>query len=114
MTVPTEAVSAEDSIAGHRQIIARMRSKDLKIYGATLLPFKCTGFYTLEGETTRQAVNQWIRTGGAYDDVINDDQVTLDPSQPVRLLPDYDSGDHLHPNDAGFGVMTGQRGVGWC
>jgi lysophospholipase L1-like esterase len=103
---PTEMVSAEDIIAGHQQIIARVRSQGLKIYGATLLPFEGAGFYTLEGETTRQAVNQWIRTSGAYDGVIDFDRVMRDPSQPTRLLPDYDSGDHLHPNDAGFAVMA--------
>jgi lysophospholipase L1-like esterase len=104
--IPTERVSAEDIIAGHQQIIARVRSKGLKIYGATLLPFEGAGFFTLEGETTRQAVNQWIRTSDAYDGVIDFDRVTRDPSQPMRLLPDYDSGDHFHPNDAGFTVMA--------
>jgi lysophospholipase L1-like esterase len=103
---PTETVSAEDIIASHQQIMARLRSKGLKIYGATLLPFQGADFYTLEGETTRQAVNQWIRTSGAYDGVIDFDRVTRDPSQPMRLLPDYDSGDHLHPNDTGFTVMA--------
>jgi lysophospholipase L1-like esterase len=104
--IPTETVSAEDIIAGHRQIITRVRSKGRKIYGATLLPCEGASFYTLEGETTRQAVNQWIRTSGAYDGVIDFDRATRAPSQPMRLLPDYDSGDHLHPNDAGFTAMA--------
>jgi hypothetical protein len=99
-------VSAVDIIAGHRQIIARVRSKGLKIYGATLLPFEGAGLYTLAGEVVRQAVNQWIRTSGAYDGVIDFDQVLRDPSQPMRLLPAYDSGEYRHPNDTGCTIMA--------
>ncbi len=61
--------------------------------------------FTAEGEASRLAVNDWIRTGGAFDAVIDFDAITRDPSQPSWLLPDYDSGDHLHPNDAGLRAM---------
>jgi lysophospholipase L1-like esterase len=53
----------------------------------------------------RQAVNHWIRTSGAFDAVIDFDAVTRDPADPTRFLPAYDSGDHLHPNDAGYAAM---------
>jgi lysophospholipase L1-like esterase len=56
-------------------------------------------------EAKRQTVNEWIRTSGEYDAVIDFDEVTRDPSVPTRLLPLYDSGDHLHPNDAGYEAM---------
>jgi lysophospholipase L1-like esterase len=104
-----EVVSADDIIAGHRQLIARAHAKGLLIYGATLTPFEGTifpGYFTPAGEAKRQAVNQWIRTSGAYDAVIDFDLATRDPASPTRLLPAYDSGDHLHPNDAGYEAMA--------
>ncbi len=103
-----EAVSAEDIIASQRQIIARVHERGLKIYGATLTPFEGTtfpGYFSPEGEQKRQAVNRWIRESGTFDAVIDFDRAIRDPAQPSRLLPAYDSGDHLHPNDAGYQVM---------
>jgi lysophospholipase L1-like esterase len=97
--------SADDIIAGHKQLIARARARGLKIYGATLTPFEGAAYFTAEGEAKRQAVNQWIRTSGAYDGVIDFDQVTRDPSAPTKFLPAYDSGDHLHPGDVGYKAM---------
>jgi lysophospholipase L1-like esterase len=107
--LPDQAVSAQDIIAGHQQIIARARERGLKIFGGTLTPFEGTifpGYYTPEGEAKRQAVNQWIRTSGAFDAVIDFDMAIRDPAQPTRMLPAYDSGDHLHPNDAGYQAMA--------
>ncbi len=103
--VPT----ADEIIAGHRQLIARAHARGLTIYGATLTPFEGTtfpGYFTPAGEVKRQAVNAWIRTGGEYDGVIDFDKATRDPSHPTQLLPAYDSGDHLHPNDAGYQAMA--------
>ena len=97
--------SAADLIAGHRQLIERARARGLKVYGATLTPFEGAAYYTAEGETKRQALNQWIRTSGAYDAVIDFDQLTRDPAAPTKFLPAYDSGDHLHPGDAGYKAM---------
>jgi lysophospholipase L1-like esterase len=97
--------TAEDIIAGHKQLIERARARGLKIYGATLTPFEGAPYYTPEGEAKRQAVNQWIRTGKAYDGVIDFDMVTRDPAAPTKFLPAYDSGDHLHPGDAGYKAM---------
>jgi lysophospholipase L1-like esterase len=97
--------SAADLIAGHTQLIERARARGLRVYGATLTPFEGAAYWTPEGEAKRQALNQWIRTSGAYDGVIDFDMATRDPAAPSRLLPAYDSGDHLHPGDAGYKAM---------
>jgi lysophospholipase L1-like esterase len=97
--------NADDLIAGHKQLIARARARGLKVYGATLTPFEGAAYWTAEGEAKRQALNQWIRTSGAYDAVIDFDQVTRDPTALTKFLPAYDSGDHLHPGDAGYKAM---------
>jgi lysophospholipase L1-like esterase len=98
--------TAEDIIAGHKQLIERARSAGLKIYGATLTPFYGAGYYTEVGEAKRQAVNEWIRNGKGYDAVIDFDKVTRDPNNPKMFLPAYDSCDHLHPGDAGYKAMA--------
>jgi lysophospholipase L1-like esterase len=98
--------TAEDLIAGHKQLIERARTSGIKILGATLTPFEGAFYYTAVGEAKRQAVNQWIRTSGAYDGVIDFDLATRDPGQPGRFLPQYESGDHLHPSDAGYKAMA--------
>ncbi len=98
-------VGADEIIAGHRQLVARAHELGLTIYGATLTPFEGAGYASPAGEAKRQAVNDWIRTSGDYDGVIDFDAVTRDPAHPARFLPEYDSGDHLHPNDAGYRAM---------
>jgi lysophospholipase L1-like esterase len=97
--------TAEDIIAIHRQMIDRAHTRGIKIIGATLTPNEGCTCFTKEGEAKRQAINQWIRTGGSYDGVIDFDTITRDPAQPARFLPAYDSGDHLHPSDAGYQAM---------
>ena len=99
------APSADDLIAAQRQMIDRAHARGLKVLGATLTPFEGAAYFTPEGESKRQALNQWIRTSGAYDGVIDFDRVTRDPAAPTKLLPAYDSGDHLHPDDAGYKAM---------
>ena len=103
---PGAEVGAARIIAGLRQLIARAHARGLKIFGATLLPFRGAGYYSAAGEAEREAVNRWIRTGGAFDGVIDFDAVMRDPADPLRLNPGYDSGDHLHPNDAGYQAMA--------
>ena len=98
--------TAEDLIAGHTQLIARAHARGLTIYGATLTPFEGANYWTPEGEEKRQALNEWIRTSGAYDGVIDFDEALRDPSQPTKSLPEFDSGDHLHPSDAGYEAMA--------
>ncbi|PGH49442.1 SGNH/GDSL hydrolase family protein [Streptomyces sp. Ru87] len=104
----SERVSARDVITGHQQLIARAHERGLKIYGGTITPFKhdTLGFHSPENEAARQAVNHWIRTSGAYDGVVDFDKALRDPEDPERLRPAYDSGDHLHPNDAGNKAMA--------
>ena len=105
---PQDDVSASQIIDGLRTLIARAHAKGIKIYGATLTPFAVAEwpYYTPEGEVKRQAVNAWIRSSGAFDAVIDFDKITRDPAHPTRFLPAYDSGDHLHPSDAGYKAMA--------
>ncbi|MGI4719287.1 MAG: SGNH/GDSL hydrolase family protein [Janthinobacterium lividum] len=101
----TNPVTAEDLIAGYRQLINRARAKGISVIGATLTPFEGAGYYSPEKEVVRQAVNNWIRNNDEFDAVIDFDRATRDPAHPARLLPAYDSGDHLHPNDLGYQAM---------
>ena len=106
---PAEVVTVAQLIQGYRQIIERAHAMGLKAYGATLNPvegYPFPGFWTPELEAKRQALNHWIRTSNAYDAVIDFDLVLRDPTQPSRLLPAYDSGDHVHPNDDGYRAMA--------
>jgi lysophospholipase L1-like esterase len=105
---PKEDVSAQQIIDGMKTLIARAHAKGLKIYGATLTPFAGAEwpYYTPQAEVKRQAVNAWIRRSAAFDAVIDFDKVTRDPAHPGRFLPAFDSGDHLHPNDAGYEAMA--------
>lgn len=98
----TTKLTAADIIFGLKQVADRARERGIIVYGATLTPFERV---PPEREAMRQAVNAWIRTGGAYDGVIDFDMITRDPSKPDRFLPAYDSGDHLHPGDAGYLAM---------
>jgi lysophospholipase L1-like esterase len=101
---PFSPTSAE-LIAAYQQLIERAHVHGLKIIGATLTPFEGAAYYTPEGETKRQAVNTWIRTSNAFDGVIDFDAVIRDPAQPTKFLPAFNSGDSLHPNDAGYKAM---------
>jgi len=97
--------TAEDLIAGHQQLSEQAHARGLRICGATLTPFWGAAYYTEVGEAKRQALNDWIRTSKAYDGVIDFDKATRDPSDPKKLLGQYDSCDYLHPSDAGYKAM---------
>lgn len=103
---PDEPLTAEQLINGMQSIIAQAHAKGLRIIGGTLLPYKGAAYYTERGERIRQQVNDWIRTSGAFDGVVDFDRATRDPEHPKRLRPAYDSGDHLHPNDTGYRTMA--------
>jgi len=103
----TPSPTAEDLIAAHKQLIERAHAKGIRIIGATLTPFWGAGYYTDVGEAKRQALNDWIRTSKLYDGVADFDKATRDLSDPKKFLAEYDSCDHLHPNDAGFRAMAG-------
>ena len=104
--LPNTNVSAAQIIAGYRHLIAAAHAAGLTIFGGTLTPFQGSFYYSAAAEAKRQAVNHWIRTSGAFDAVIDFDKVVRDPAHPLRVLPAYDSGDHLHPNDAGYQAMA--------
>ena len=103
---PDEFPTAEQMINGLNQFALRAHTRGLKIFGGTLLTYEYEtfnpGFYTPEGEAKRQAVNAWIRDGGAFDAVIDFEKALRDPGHPTQMLPIYDCGDHLHPSDRGY------------
>jgi len=105
--------TAQQLIAGYRQLIARAHARNVRIIGATLTPFEgalkdtpMVGYYSAEKEQVRQAVNRWIRESGEFDTVVDFDKLLRDPTHPTRLLAAYDSGDHLHPGDVGNKAMA--------
>lgn len=108
LATPEADASVDQIIDGLRTLIARAHDRGIKVYGATLTPFAGVKppFYSAAGEAKRQAVNAWIRSAGAFDAVIDFEQVVRDPARPDRILPAIDSGDHLHPSDAGYEAMA--------
>ena len=100
-----DGVTAEDIIQGYRQLIDRAHDRGVVIIGATLTPAGPRPTFTPELEAKRLAVNAFIRTSRMFDGVIDFDMATRDPAHPTQFLPLYDSGDHLHPNDAGYKAM---------
>jgi lysophospholipase L1-like esterase len=101
-----DPVTADELIGGYRQLIARAHTHGLKIAGGTLPPYEGAPYARAEGESMREAVNEWIRHGGAFDAVVDFEAATRDPGNPRRLRPEFDSGDHLHPSDAGYEAMA--------
>jgi lysophospholipase L1-like esterase len=104
--LPEQTITTEQLIGGLKQLIARAHDHQIKVIGATELPCEGTPFYSAEIEAKRQTLNQWIRTGKAYDAVIDFEGVVRDQNHPTRVRPDYDSGDHGHLNDAGYRAMA--------
>jgi lysophospholipase L1-like esterase len=106
---PEEEVTAEQMIAGLKQLALRAQAHGIKIFGGTLTPFEnetfLAGAWTPAREAVRQSVNAWIREGGAFDAVIDFDKGVGDPERPSSMLPSYDCGDHLHPSDLGYNRM---------
>ncbi|WP_231607640.1 SGNH/GDSL hydrolase family protein [Streptacidiphilus albus] len=103
---PYTEVSAEQVIAGYRNLIRQGRAAGLRIVGATVLPAGPSAFSTARSEAKRAVINSWIRTSGGYDAVVDLDRALADPAAPDRLNPAFDSGDHLHLNDAGYRAMA--------
>jgi lysophospholipase L1-like esterase len=105
---PPAERSAADLIAGYRQLIARAHANGLEIYGGTLTPFEgaFAGYYTPDKDEVRIEVNEWIRNGGEFDAVIDFEAAIRDPANPRVMKGEYDSGDKLHPGDAGYKRMA--------
>jgi lysophospholipase L1-like esterase len=97
--------TAEMLIAGYRQIIERAHAHGLKVYAGTILPYGGAAYYTDAGNGIREKVNEWIRTGKGFDGVIDFDALMKDPANPTKMKADLQSGDWLHPNDAGYKLM---------
>jgi lysophospholipase L1-like esterase len=102
---PHDPVAAEDLIAGLGQLAARAHTHGIKVFGATLTPYVGAKYASPAGEAMRQAVNNWIRTTNQLDGFIDFDKATQDPANPAVFAPTADSGDHLHPKDAGYKAM---------
>jgi lysophospholipase L1-like esterase len=107
-----KSAKAADVIQSMQQLIAQAHAAGVPILGGTLLPFMGSNenyhsdYGTSAGEAERLKVNEWIRTSHAFDGVIDFDEVTRDPADPSRMKAEFDSGDHLHPSDAGYEAMA--------
>jgi lysophospholipase L1-like esterase len=106
---PEEEVTAAQMIAGLKQIALRGQTRGIKMLGCTLTPYWnetfLPGAWNPRRETVRQAVNAWLREGSAFDSLIDFDQALHDPENPLRMVPRFDCGDHLHPSDLGYRTM---------
>ena len=101
-----ELVTTQEVITGLRQIIDRAHQHGIRVFGATLTPYEGAEYYSEDGEVTRQGVNQWIRTSGAFDAVFDFDAAVRDPNHPGQFREGYHSGDHLHPSATGYNAMV--------
>lgn len=99
---PHASVTAADLVAGYQRVIAAARRAGVKVFAGTLTPAALPA----SRENIRLAVNEWIRSGHAFDGVIDFDAALRDPAEPGRLQRQYDSGDHIHPSDAGYAAMA--------
>jgi len=103
-------VTAESLIDGYRKLVALAHARGVRIIGTTITPFEgatmAPSLYTPEKEAVRQRVNAWLREHNPFDGLIDIDRVLRDPDHPSRLLPAYDSGDHLHPGDMGYAAAA--------
>jgi len=102
----TTPITKDDLIWVLQQVIDRAHAHGIKVIGCTLTPYEGAGYARENGEAIRSAVNEWIRTSGAFDAVVDFDAATRDPNSPKRFKPEFDPGDHLHPNDAGYKAMA--------
>jgi lysophospholipase L1-like esterase len=104
---PGERVTADDLILGLKQLLDRAHEHGIQVFGATITPYEgATATYTEDGEAVREAVNQWIRSGKAFDGVFDFDAAVRDPNRPGRFREELQSGDYLHPNAAGYKAMA--------
>ena len=92
--------------AGLAQMATQAHQHGMRVFGATLTPYQGCGYYSAAGDQVRQGVNQWIRASHTFDGVVDFDKAVRDPQNPLRFAPQYDSGDHLHPSNAGYKAMA--------
>ncbi|MBG0855787.1 SGNH/GDSL hydrolase family protein [Streptomyces spinoverrucosus] len=107
---PRENVTSQQIIAGYQSLIERAHARGIKAYGGTLTPVGGHIYDNPTAQKKRDEVNEWLRStagkSGGFDKVVDFDAVIRDPSNPSRILPAYDSGDHIHLNDAGYAAMA--------
>jgi lysophospholipase L1-like esterase len=103
---PGDPVTGQDVIAGYRQLIDRGRDRGVKVHATTIAPYGGTEVFSPEGEAVRLAVNDWIRTSGAFDAVLDFDAVWRDPGRPDRIRDGLHAGDHVHGSDAGHRALA--------
>ncbi|MGD1105890.1 MAG: SGNH/GDSL hydrolase family protein [Terracidiphilus sp.] len=107
LQAPWDDITAAQLEMGLKQIADAAHEHGIKAIGATLTPYGGAVYYSDKGEQVREAVNDWIRNSGTFDGVADFDKATQDPANPTHFNPAYDSGDHLHPGDAGYKAMGG-------
>jgi lysophospholipase L1-like esterase len=100
------ATEPADLIHAYRQLIARGHARGVCVVGGTITPWEGGSRWSPAKDDIRRAVNEWIRTSGEFDAVVDFDAAIRDPQRPSQMLPAYDSGDHLHPGDAGYAAMA--------
>ena len=105
-TPVTDAVGSDELVAALKQLIERAHVRGIKVIGGTLTPYEGAAYYSEGGEMIRETVNQWIRSAGAFDAVVDFDAATRDPEHPKQFRAGFNNGDHLHPNDAGYEAMA--------
>jgi len=101
-----DPVTPEALEAADKQVIARAHQKGIKVYGGLLTPYQGAGYASPAGEQAREALNNWIRTSGAFDGVVDFATPVADPANLLTFNPNYNDRDHLHPNDSGYQVMA--------
>ncbi len=99
-------VTGDDLIWVLKEMVARAHAQGIKVVGCTLTPYGGAGYARDEGEAMRATVNQWIRTSGTFDAVVDFEAATRDAADPKKFRPEFDPGDHLHPNNAGYEAMA--------
>ncbi len=107
------AATAQDLIAAYEQIVRRAHDHGIKVCGATIPPYRGSFYFSEQGEADRQTINEWMRASGTFDTVVDFDAITQDPKDPTHLAPDYDVGDHLHLNPAGYHAMAEAFDLKW-
>jgi lysophospholipase L1-like esterase len=103
---PADAVVADDLVAAMRQFVEQAHVHGIRVMGGTMTPYEGAPYYSEKGEGIREAVNAWILKKGSFDAVTDFNAALRDPEHPLRFRPDFDSGDHLHPNDTGYRAMA--------
>ncbi|MER5204720.1 SGNH/GDSL hydrolase family protein [Streptomyces sp. NPDC002825] len=105
-TTPSPFVTSAQIVAGHQELIREAHARGVKVIGATLPPYQGFAYWTERGDRVRSEVNQWIRTSGAYDGVVDFDRAVADPEHPERIAAQYVSADLIHMKDAGYKAMA--------